>query len=110
MPDEGGTMTIHSATQSIDAVQRAVACTLGVPHHQVRRRSTVRSAAFFCVPAYCFQVMRPCCLLGTRFSPFRAPSSFTRTNVLTHLLEFSKHIFVNFGVGIPDSPITNRKA
>ena len=35
MPDEGGTMTVHSATQSVDAVQRAVAATLGAPFHQV---------------------------------------------------------------------------
>lgn len=35
VPDEGGTITVHSATQSLDAVQRAVANTLGVAHHQV---------------------------------------------------------------------------
>ena len=35
VPDEGGTMTVHSATQSLDAVQRAVAAALGTPFHQV---------------------------------------------------------------------------
>ena len=35
VPDEGGTITVHSATQSVDAVQRAVAATLGAPFHQV---------------------------------------------------------------------------
>jgi Molybdopterin-binding domain of aldehyde dehydrogenase len=35
VPDEGGTITVHSATQSVDAVQRSVATTLGIPFHQV---------------------------------------------------------------------------
>jgi len=36
VPDEGGSITVHSATQSVDAVQRVVASTLGIPFHQVR--------------------------------------------------------------------------
>lgn len=35
VPDEGGTITVHSATQTVDAVQRSVATTLGIPFHQV---------------------------------------------------------------------------
>ena len=34
-PDEGGTMVVHSATQSLDTVQRAVAKTLGVAENKV---------------------------------------------------------------------------
>ena len=36
-PDEGGTMVVHSATQSLDTVQRAVAKTLGVADNKVLR-------------------------------------------------------------------------
>lgn len=36
VPDEGGSITVHSATQSVDAVQRVVASTLGIPFHQVQ--------------------------------------------------------------------------
>ncbi len=36
VPDEGGTITVHSATQSLDAVQQAVAATLSVAQHQAR--------------------------------------------------------------------------
>lgn len=35
VPGEGGFITVHSATQSLDTVQRCVAATLGIPHHQV---------------------------------------------------------------------------
>ena len=47
VPDEGGSITIHSATQSLDAMQRAVAVILGIPFHQVGpgRRSPHRFGA-----------------------------------------------------------------
>ena len=35
-PDEGGTLVVHSATQSLDTVQHAVAKTLGLPDNKVR--------------------------------------------------------------------------
>lgn len=35
VPGEEGTMTIHSGTQSLDAVQQAVAGVLGIQHHKV---------------------------------------------------------------------------
>lgn len=35
LPDEGGTFTVTSSTQSLDAVQKAVAETLGIPWHKV---------------------------------------------------------------------------
>ncbi len=35
-PDEGGTLVVHSATQSLDTVQRAVARTLGLQDNKVR--------------------------------------------------------------------------
>ena len=35
-PDEGGTMVVHSATQSLDTVQHAVAKTLGLQDSKVR--------------------------------------------------------------------------
>ena len=42
-PDEGGTMVVHSATQSLDTVQRAVARTLGVSLNKVPLASACRS-------------------------------------------------------------------
>ena len=41
-PDEGGTLVVHSATQSLDTVQRAVAKTLGLPDNKVRPGSGLR--------------------------------------------------------------------
>ena len=35
LPDEAGTFTVTSSTQSLDAVQKAVAETLGIPWHKV---------------------------------------------------------------------------
>ncbi len=34
-PGENGTLTVHSATQSLDAVQSAVAAVLGLPFNQI---------------------------------------------------------------------------
>lgn len=39
-PDEGGTIVVHSATQSLDTVQRAVAHALGVSVNKVRCKGT----------------------------------------------------------------------
>ncbi len=35
LPDEAGTFTVTSSTQSLDAVQKAMAETLGIPWHKV---------------------------------------------------------------------------
>ena len=35
LPDEAGTFTVTSSTQNLDAVQKAVAETLGIPWHKV---------------------------------------------------------------------------
>ena len=35
VPGEGGCLTVHSATQSLDAVQASVAQALGMPANQV---------------------------------------------------------------------------
>ena len=35
VPDEGGMMTVHCATQSLDVVQGSVATALGVPQNHI---------------------------------------------------------------------------
>ena len=48
-PAEGGGMTVHSSTQTLDGVQSAVARALGVPSHMVT--ACKQRPSFYCCRA-----------------------------------------------------------
>lgn len=61
-PDEGGTIVVHSATQSLDTVQRAVAHALGVTVNKVGCKTSPDMRMF----------LRPEVALGLRARILRA--------------------------------------
>ncbi len=62
LPDEAGTFTVTSSTQSLDAVQKAVAETLGIPWHKVTAGLNLLDSSF-CGHCVCMRLLL-CCTLA----------------------------------------------